>query len=529
MLIDLEGQRFYHTSTGALVVCQEIDMPRNKKLAKKLRIRSAPQKRSTRALSKDSELEIPKLIFANVSPHSIGGRSMFDAGAKITARTVDDFNSEAKLIARTRAKLLEAGFKILQVTKSTINIAGTAKAYERAFGAPIIVKQRRVRKEMNKVEAAEFLDSPNNDVPGLITTRATPFESLVEGVAIEEPRYYMAANPFAPPAKYWHLDVPGDVSLGCNADLAHRLNITGKNVKVAMVDSGWFKHPFFVDRGYRVKPVTLGPGATKPDDDESGHGTGESANIFAVAPDAQLHPVKMNFVNSTGAFNAAVALQPDIITCSWGSSNQNGPLSPADQVLAAAVAAAVASGITVVFSAGNGHFGFPGQHPDVISAGGAFMNADGTFRASNYASGFASNIFANRTVPDVCGLVGMLPGAMYIMLPLQPGDEIDVGNARGTHPNGDETPDNDGWAAFIKEARPGLKPAEIRDLMRATARDVKTGNCNPASGGHPARPGHDLATGHGLVDAHGAVAKAMLMRRPMSGGSSPRPLRRPSR
>ena len=32
--------------------------------------------------------------------------------------------------------------------------------------------------------------------------------------------------------------------------------------------------------------------------------------------------------------------------------------------------------LTVVFSAGNGHFGFPGQHPDVISAGGAFMNAE---------------------------------------------------------------------------------------------------------------------------------------------------------
>ena len=26
--------------------------------------------------------------------------------------------------------------------------------------------------------------------------------------------------------------------------------------------------------------------------------------------------------------------------------------------------------------------------------------------------------------------------------------QIDVGNAGGTHPNGDETANNDGWAAF---------------------------------------------------------------------------------
>mgnify|MGYP006201892425 CR=1 FL=1 len=97
-----------------------------------------------------------------------------------------------------------------------------------------------------------------------------------------------------------------------------------------MCDSGWFRHPYFVNRGYRVAPVTLGPGAANPLADESGHGTGESANIFAVAPDIQLLPVKMSFVNAIGAFNAAVGLNPHIITCSWGSDKRFGPLSAAD-------------------------------------------------------------------------------------------------------------------------------------------------------------------------------------------------------
>jgi hypothetical protein len=38
-----------------------------------------------------------------------------------------------------------------------------------------------------------------------------------------------------------------------------------------------------------------------------------------VAPDAELFPVKINFANTTAAFNAAVGLAPAIITCSWGS------------------------------------------------------------------------------------------------------------------------------------------------------------------------------------------------------------------
>ena len=129
----------------------------------------------------------------------------------------------------------------------------------------------------------------------------------------------MAPSMFPPLKDYWHLDVPAGVSLACNADKAHRTGITGKGVKVAMVDSGWYKYSFFVGRGYNAAPVVLGPAAANPLKDESGHGTGESANIFAVAPDVQLLPVKINFVNSTGAFNAAVGLNPDIITCSWGS------------------------------------------------------------------------------------------------------------------------------------------------------------------------------------------------------------------
>jgi hypothetical protein len=483
--------------------------------------------------AKPSKEPLPSRIFAQVSPRSIGGVSMFEGQGQIKAETVGNFFSEGEVINAAVARLNEAGFEILQISPMTINIAGTAAQFRRAFKTDIVVEDRPVIKGGAKKEVGQFLVSPDTSLSGLIQTQGTSFEDSIEGVAIEEPRYPMAGpSMFAPLKSYWHLRMPGDVSLACKADRAHRAGITGKGVKVAMCDSGWYKHPYFVGRGYKAAPVVLGPGAANPLKDESGHGTGESANIFANAPDVDFMPVKMSFVNATGAFNAAVGLGPNIITCSWGSHHPSPVLSAADQVLAAAIAAAVASGIVVIFSAGNGHYGFPGMHPDVISAGGVFMNPDETLQASNYASSFPGNVYPGRDCPDVCGLVGMKPKAIYIMLPLEPNDDIDVGNSGGTHPNGDETTSTDGWAAFsgtsaaapqlagvaalIKQACPALTPQQVRNIMKNTARDVTAGNSNSVQGtpifpaAYAAGAGVDIATGNGLVDAHKAVMVAKV-------------------
>jgi subtilisin family serine protease len=139
-------------------------------------------------------------------------------------------------------------------------------------------------------------------------------------------------------------------------------------------------------------------------------------------------------------------------------------------------------------------------------------------------------VYPGRNVPDVSGLVGMRPRAAFIMLPLQSGDQIDqeLGNGNA-HPAGDETAANDGWAAFsgtsaaapqvagicalVRQANPQLTPAEVKDVLCRTARDV-TGGTNHPRFAEQAVPGYDLATGHGLADGHRAVLAAGLMRRP---------------
>ncbi|AYQ31887.1 peptidase S8 [Runella sp. SP2] len=480
-------------------------------------------KMKNKQLKEDGQASAPEKLFAFASVRSVGGKSLFDEKDIVTSQNAHLFQSEEQLITQAIKKFTELGFEVLGQSKIGVSIAGPISLYEKIFKTKISSNEKRVIKESGKEDDATFWDSNNSPTPGLINTNESPLADLIEGIAIEEPIYFMSERIIGPYKTYNHLTVPDGVGVVLNAYQAHRSGFTGKGIKICMVDSGWYKHPFFLSRYYNVLTPLLGPSAVSPLTDENGHGTSESANIFAVAPEVTLQPVKINFVNSIGAFNVAVAQSPQIITCSWGSSIRNPPLSAANQALAASIASAVASGIVVVFSAGNIHYGFPGQHPDVISAGGVYREMDGTLKASNYASGFTSNIYIGRKVPDLSGLVGMLPRAAYLMLPLPANCEIDQALGNGSpHPNGDETATNDGWAAIsgtsaaapqiagacalVLQAYPGISPARVRSFLMSTATDVTIG---VGGNGSVATVGYDTATGAGLLNA----GKAALLAR----------------
>jgi subtilisin family serine protease len=256
-----------------------------------------------------------------------------------------------------------------------------------------------------------------------------------------------------------------------------------------------------------------------------GHGTGESANLFAAAPDVQLQPIRASdsgghLVAAMAGFLKAKELKPHILTNSWGGDQLYPPdsdiLSPPDAAMALEIKDAVEQGIFVVFSAGNGQFSIEPQVPEVFAAGGVYMSSNMALQASNYTSGYGSPFFADRTVPDSCGLVGLLPRAAYIMLPVPPGCEMDVEESRLDEQgnSGDGTPPNDGWALFsgtsaaapqiagvaaiLLSAKPNLKPAQIKEALNNTCVDVTSDRCHPRFN-NPARIGQDLATGFGLV------------------------------
>jgi serine protease AprX len=336
-------------------------------------------------------------------------------------------------------------------------------------------------------------------------------------------------SPLPPRVGYHHLRLPDDVAVILRASHVHEENITGRGVLVAMVDTGFYPHPFYAWHGYRYQ-ATLAPDAKAVAEDAEGHGTAEAANVFAGARDVDFVGVKLGD-NPTLGFKAALDLHPAVISNSWGFDLTGEKTLPNYlRPLEAAVVEAVRQrGIVVCFSAGNGHVAFPGMMPDVISVGGVYARetltgTDFTLAASDYASSFDSAIYPGRHVPDVCGLVGLPPKAVYLMLPTQPGDEIDAELAGAAYPDGDDTAQSDGWAvisgtsaaapqlagvcALLKQARPELTPAQVKAALRASARDVTTGK---SAMGQPAGKGLDGATGAGLVDALAAVRLARSM------------------
>jgi serine protease AprX len=283
-----------------------------------------------------------------------------------------------------------------------------------------------------------------------------------------------------------------------------------------MIDSGFhWSHPYFVSKQYNLQ-VSWPAGS---DEDAVGHGTGESANLLAVAPRVELHGLSMEDT-ALALEIARDDLRAHVISNSWGTAwDTDGPFgywAPYWKLVMAQIAECVRQGISVIFSGGNGGMSFTASMPETISVGGAYTNEQGEMMASDYASSFDSTRFPNEHVPEICGLVGMKPQAVYIALPIPSGCEIDRELGGANFPDKDETQTDDGWAVFsgtsaacpqvagvvslILSKYPGADQTEIRERLYRS-KDVIQGQ---SAMGDLAGPGYDDATGYGLVDAEKA-------------------------
>lgn len=455
-------------------------------------------------------------------------------GARMSSAAVGEFSPDEVTLGRVMDALTRRGFRVTRRGRVALSVRGARKDFERVFGTKL--QEVRLSPQPSGMLSAPAVYFPP---PGAPWNPDASIASLIDDAYIQWPHVYFnqrfvtPPSPVPPRVPYTHLRVPGDVAMVLNVARVHREGGTGRGVRVAMIDSGFAHgHPYFQEMGYNTS-VALAPGASHADRDGNGHGTGESANIFAVAPDVTFIGIKLDNEADPDAgasvlegFQEAIQHSPQVISVSLGfdlvvpgSRTHLTTLPNSLKALEAEIQAAVAAGVVVVFSAGNGHVAFPGMMPEVLSAGGVFVADDGGMRASDYASAFQSKIYAGRHVPDVCGLVGLANNhADYIMLPIERGCEIDKGNA-----GHDGTTQSDGWGVFsgtsaaapqlagvcalLLEKNPGLSPGDVIQVLKRTARDVMNGAANSASSeGVPltATAGTDGATGSGLVDAFAA-------------------------
>jgi hypothetical protein len=433
---------------------------------------------------------------------------MFAKEAYPTVANIDDYRPPKERSIELARKLQKNGFTVHHIGEFSISASCSEEKFESFFKTKI--SGLSIPKKA-KVPSGYMMRAPGKRDPWTLPT-VDGLHELIERTYIQhDPVFFAGERPLPP---FWkdkfRLRVPVDVAQILRATSVHKKDITGRRVRVVMPDTGFYLHPYFVKQGYNFLAVTA-PDSLDHTTDNYGHGTGECANLFATAPGINFIGIKMgswkynNASNATLSIKTATELRPDVITCSWGYSKDlpNTQMPNWLKPLYLAVLDAISKGITVCFSAGNGHYGFPGSMPEVISVGGVYVDEKLSYSATTYSSGFESTWFPGRNVPDVSGLCGIPPTADYIVLPVQKGAFLEKAGGWGAFSGTSAaSPMVAGVCALLKEADRDLTPNDIKNILRYTARDITTGK---NAHGEQAVSGPDLATGFGLVDAERAI------------------------
>ncbi len=255
-------------------------------------------------------------------------------------------------------------------------------------------------------------------------------------------------------------------------------NITGKGVKIAILDTG-------------VGPndkITVAEGASfvEGEDaaDQNGHGTHVAGIAQGVAKDSAIYNAKV--LNKAGAgitsqiiagINWAVEQDADVISMSFG-----GMFTELDGPLASAVKEAINNGVVFVVAAGNcktgcgGFYGVttPGNVKEVITIGAV----DDDNVVASFSSG---DTFDGYIKPDV-----VAPGKDITSAWLNNGEKTLSGTSMSA-------PFAAGIAALLLEKEPGLTNELVKQRLESTSTDKGT-------------TGKDTSYGSGIVDVQSLFA-----------------------
>jgi serine protease AprX len=255
-------------------------------------------------------------------------------------------------------------------------------------------------------------------------------------------------------------------------------DVTGRGIKVAIVDTGIDpNHPDFAGRIVQSKDFT-GEG----DVDKNGHGThvagivggsgaASQGKYRGVAPDCSFYIAKVLRANGSGRTSDvmsgvewSVEQGAQVVNLSLGS---DGACDGTD-ALSVLCDAAVARGVVLCVAAGNAGpgvstVGSPGCAKTVITVG-ATTKSDQV--ASFSSRGPTSD---GRIKPDVC-----FPGVSIVACRASGtsmGTPVDVWytSASGTSM---ATPHATGACALLLQAKPGLAPQQIKEILMNTAKDL---------------------------------------------------------
>src|SRR6266853_3008500 len=476
--------------------------------------------KSSATLSKTAK-GLGENVTFTVAPKTISSEPIQAQRGRLHGRNIDDFRPRRESMEGAIERLGQLGFEIVHRGRFGITVRGPAKLVSDVLKIQLAVQARPRCTSLRATQnfAVSYLPPAAEDLyvapTESLTVKSTVSDDVDHFVFIPPPHYFAPPSPVEPRPSYFGVD---------KVAIRRLLNVptgaSGAGVKVAIIDTGFFRHPYYAANTLDYRPTPT-PSKPDPESDSVGHGTAIAYNTFAVAPDATVMGFQQIDAAPEVALEGAADAGADIISCSWGFQDET-ITSP---ILEATIRDLVREGKIVLFASGNnGVQAWPGSMPDVLSIGGVYANDQNQLEASNFASGFMSNHYPGRRVPDVCGLCGEKPKGIYIMMPCPPNCTLDKLFAGSSFPDGDETRRDDGWvstsgtsaatpqiagvvALMVARARANgrtLTTDSVRDLLQQTAVAVQRGR---NAQGIPAVGHPNTAVGFGLVDAAAALAR----------------------
>ncbi|MEM9929853.1 MAG: S8 family serine peptidase [Bacteroidota bacterium] len=346
----------------------------------------------------------------------------------------------------------------------------------------------------------------------------------------------------------WHLKNNGriaDVSHislkpGADAKVVEAWDLLGNmgssRITVAVIDNGFdLNHPDLRHKVTRPWDLWRNSSRISTGDTRFTHGTpcasvavaaSNGVGMVGSAPNAKFMPISgTSFANSTTEkmFDYCVRNGADIISCSWGSTDQVRRLNShkTKAISRAATQGRGGKGCIILYAAGNDGFNYINwyaAHPDVIAVG-ACTSQDRYATYSNRGPELDVVAPSNGHWPILAARASWDQGHTW-----QQGEKryyID-GKSRGSkykHFGGTSsaTPLVAGICALILSANPNLTAKQVKQILRSTADKI----------GSPSEyiNGHSKRYGYGRVNAYQAVKEALRMR---SGGSSSTTTRPPT-
>jgi len=278
-------------------------------------------------------------------------------------------------------------------------------------------------------------------------------------------------------------------SVTVGSDFANEFGLTGKNISVAILDTGVFPHRDLTTPNNRIIAFKDFVGEKSQPYDDDGHGThvagivagngfSSKGKYMGIAPDANIVGVKVLGGDGGGSISDVIAgiqwtidnksrYNTKIMTLSLGTKPK---ANYEDDPLCKAVNAAVDSGITVVVAAGNGGpdastITSPAISPKVITVGACDDRKESTSK--------------NISIPDFSSR-GPTPDGLRKPDILAPGVEINSlsNSSSGYHSlsgTSMATPIVAGSIALLYENNPNLSPLEVKEIITSNAHSLGLG------------------------------------------------------